>query len=194
MSLKKYFNYTVYLYRLLKTALFYKPFFKKSGKRNVIIKPLIISCKSISLGNYVLVRNFARIEAVYVYQGGNYDPSITIGNNVSIEQNMHLTCAGNINIGNNTAIAANVTITDINHGYENIDLPPEMQPLDVSNVVIGEDCKIYNNAVILAGSTLGKHTVVAANSVVAGVFPDYCVLAGAPARIIRKYNHQTKSW
>ncbi len=194
MSLKRYFDLSVYAYRLLKTAILYKPFFKRSGKRNVIIKPLIISCKSISLGSRILIRNFARVEGVYVYQGQKFEPSIVIEDNVSIEQNLHLTCASNITIGSNTAIAANVTITDINHGYEDVNLPPEQQPLEVSNVVIGSDCKIYNNVVILAGTSLGRHTIVAANSVISGSFPDYCVLAGAPARIIRKYNHQTKSW
>ncbi|HZY39329.1 MAG TPA: hypothetical protein VFE53_21885 [Mucilaginibacter sp.] len=134
------------------------------------------------------------MEGIYQHEGIKFDPVIQIGDNVSIEQNLHLTCANKITIGNNTAIASNVTITDINHPYANINLPPEKQPIQVSEVFIGEACKIYNNAVILPGTTLGKHNIVGANSVVSGVFPDFCVIAGAPAKIIKRYNPETENW
>ncbi|WP_295715728.1 hypothetical protein [Mucilaginibacter sp.] len=117
-----------------------------------------------------------------------------MNDNISIEQNLHLTCANKITIGANTAIAANVTITDINHPYADISLPPEKQVLQVNEVIIGESCKVYNNAVILPGTVLGKHNIVGANSVVSGVFPDYCVIAGTPARIIKLYNWGTGKW
>jgi acetyltransferase-like isoleucine patch superfamily enzyme len=107
---------------------------------------------------------------------------------------MHLTCAKAISIGSNTAIAANVTITDINHSYVDISIPVEKQPWEISPVEIGEDCKIYNNAVILPGTKLGKHNVVGANSVVSGIFPDFCVIVGIPASIIKRYNFQSKKW
>ncbi len=119
---------------------------------------------------------------------------IQIGNNFSIQQNMHLTCAKAISIGSNTAIAANVTITDINHSYVDILIPVEKQPWEISPVEIGEDCKIYNNAVILPGTKLGKHNVVGANSVVSAIFPDFCVIVGIPASIIKRYNFQSKKW
>jgi len=62
-------------------------------------------------------------------------------------------------------------------------------------VTIGEDCKIYNNVVILPGASLGRHTVVAANSVVSGrEYPDFCVLAGAPAIIRKRYCRESGRW
>lgn len=164
------------------------------GKKNIILHPLLITYKYLATGDHVFVRDAARIEGISTYLSHKYDPKIVLGNKVSIEQNLHLTCANSISIGNNTAIAANVTITDITHPYTDISLPPEQQPIEVSSVVIGEDCKIYNNAVILPGTILGKHNVVGANSVVGGVFPDYCVIAGAPAKIIKYYNPATKNW
>nr|WP_294943015.1 acyltransferase [uncultured Mucilaginibacter sp.] len=167
----------------------------KCGKKNILLNPLLISYNYLSTGDKVFIRDGARIEAVPQHLTQRYHPHIIIGDNVSIEQNLHLTCAGKISIGNNTAIAANVTISDIDHPYTDINLPPDLQPFEVNNVIIGNDCKIYNNAVILPGTVLGLHTVVAANSVVIGKrYPDYCVLAGAPARIVKQYSFETNSW
>jgi len=172
----------------------YKPFFRKSGKHIVIINPIRLTPKFITLGNKILIHNNARIEGVSSYEGIKYQPFITIGDNVTIQQNIHLTCAGNISIGNNTAIASNVTISDITHGYEDINVPPEKQLLKIDPVVIGENCKLFNNVVILPGTKLGRHNIVGANSVVRGVFPDYSVIAGAPAKIKKRYNTATQGW
>lgn len=129
-----------------------------------------------------------------MYEGVVFHPQIIISSGVSIQQNLYLTCAEKIEIGANTAIAANVTITDISHPYEDINIPVEKQHITSQAVKIGEDCKIYNNAIILPGVQIGKHCVVGANSVVNGQYPDYCVIVGAPARIVKKYNSVTKQW
>ena len=50
------------------------------------------------------------------------------------------------------------------------------------------------NSVILPGTILGKHCVVGANSVVSGVFDDYSVIVGSPARVVKKYNKETREW
>jgi acetyltransferase-like isoleucine patch superfamily enzyme len=169
-------------------------FFKKCTLKFYIKNPILITPKYISLGDKVQIRDHARIEGVNSYAGDFFTPDIQIGDNVTIEQNLHLTCAKLVKIGSNTSIAANVTITDINHGFEDINIPPERQNLIVNEVEIGENCKIYNNAVILPGVRLGRHNIVGANSVVRGSFPDYCVIAGAPARIVKKYNFATQTW
>ena|SRR5688572_20951206 len=182
------------LYHFLYTFFFFRPFFLSAGKRIIIRNPILITSRYLKLGSHVFIRDFARLEGVGSYQGISFNPVIEIGDEVSIEQNLHLTCAKRISIGRNTAIAANVTVTDINHPYENTTLPPEKQQLEVNEVVIGEDCKIYNNVVILAGTKIGKHNVIAANAVVSGVYPDYCVVAGNPARIIRRYDIEKQRW
>ncbi len=168
--------------------------YKKLGTNSFIKSPLIVTPKFISVSNNVFVQPNARIEGITNYEGVNFYPHIEIGENCTIQQNLHLTCAQNVFVGKNTAIAANVTITDINHPYENIDLPIEKQPLDVIPVSIGEDCKIYNNAVILPGTKIGKHCVIGANSVVLGNFADYSIIVGAPAKIIKRYCFDSASW
>ena len=75
-----------------------------------------------------------------------------------------------------------------------INIPIERQNLVVKDVYIGEDCKIYNGVVILQGVHIGKHCVLGANSVVTKDIPDYCVAVGSPAKIIKRYDFESKLW
>lgn len=136
----------------------------------------------------------ARIQGIEQYNNTTFRPHIEIGDNVSFQQNLHLTCAKQVVIDNNTAIAANVTITDIHHPYEDINVPIEQQDILVKEVTIGGDCKIYNNAVILPGVHIGKHVTIGANSVVTKDIPDYSVAAGIPAKVIKKYDFKQYKW
>ncbi|MDR7208987.1 acyltransferase [Flavobacterium piscis] len=168
--------------------------YKKLGVNTFVKNALIITPKYISISDNVFILPNSRIEGITSYEGVSFSPHIQISENCTIQQNLHLTCAENIFIGKNTAIAANVTITDINHPYENIDLPIEKHALIVTPVSIGDDCKIYNNVVILPGTKIGKHCVIGANSVVGGNFTDYCIVVGAPAKIIKRYCFDSASW
>jgi acetyltransferase-like isoleucine patch superfamily enzyme len=160
----------------------------------IVINPIKFSSKHIRLGRRVVIANAGRLEAVTRYNKTIYTPMILIGENVTIEQNLHLTCANRIVIGNNTAIAANVTITDIEHPYTDVNIPIERHDLVVKEVVIGEDSKIYNNAVILPGVHIGKHCVIGANSVVARDIPDFSVAVGAPSRVVKQYDRVLETW
>ena len=68
------------------------------------------------------------------------------------------------------------------------------QKITVKETRIGENCFIGMGAAIMAGTILGKQCVVGANSVVRGNFPDYCVIVGSPAKIVKKYNPETHVW
>lgn len=172
----------------------YKPQFKEYYFTSNIKSTRLMTPRYISLGNKCSIGYNARIEGVYCYNKVNFTPHIEIQDGVSIEQNIHLTCANKVIIGANTAIAANVTITDIDHPYIDIHVPVEKQNIIVKDVSIGEDCKIYNGAVILQNVHIGKHCVIGANSVVNKDIPDYCVVVGAPARIIKRYDFDSKLW
>lgn len=171
-----------------------KPKYAEYHYTDSIKKPLYITPHFIEMGKNVSIWHYARIEGVRKYNNTVFNPRIVFHDGVSIQQGVHITCAQNIEIGNNTAIAANVTITDIHHSYKDIDIPIERQDIVVTPVCIREDCKIYNNAVILPGTFLGKHCTVGANSVVSGRFADYCVIVGAPAKVVRKYDFEQQRW
>lgn len=154
----------------------------------------MVTPQYIELDKRVYIGHHARVQGVESYNEQHFCPIIRIHEGVSIQQNLHLTCANRIEIGKNTAIAANVTITDIHHPYTDVNLPIELQNIEVKEVVIGEDCKIYNGAVILPGVHIGKHVTIGANSVVTHNIPDYSVAVGAPAKVIKQYDFDKKEW
>jgi acetyltransferase-like isoleucine patch superfamily enzyme len=91
---------------------------------------------------------------------------------------------GNIFIGKGTWIAPNVGIITTNHNVNNLNTHD-----DPKDVILGESCWIGMNAVILPGVTLGNNTIVGAGSVVTKSFPEgNCIIAGNPAKKIRKQN------
>ena len=92
-----------------------------------------------------------------------------------------------IDIGNDVWTGHNVYITDQNHGYEDITRPISQQIMPERAVVIGDGSWLGFGTVVLPGARIGRHVTVGANSVVTGDLPDYCVAAGAPATVIRRY-------
>ena len=120
---------------------------------------------------------------------------IKIGDNVSVGQNFHVVSYDReLFIGANTTISANVFVSNVNHDYHELDVHSLDQKMIVKDTRIGEYCFIGYGAVILPGTKLGKQCIVGANSVVKGDFPDYCVIAGNPARIIKVYNQTSNAW
>lgn len=177
------------------TSLRYKLYFKKFGRFSYLKSPIFINnTRNIEIGNRVNIWHHARIEAVKKYNSKIYFPKIIIEDNVSIQQNFHCTCASQIRIGKGTSITQNVGIFDIYHNYEELEKSIVCQDIDTKPIEIGEYCFIGMNSVIMPGTKLGKQTIVGAGSVISGSFPDYCVIAGAPAKVIKKYNDETKVW
>ena len=68
------------------------------------------------------------------------------------------------------------------------------QPMICKKTVIGENCFIGFGAAIQAGTVLGKQCVVGTNAVVRGTYPDYSVIVGVPAKVVKRYNKETGKW
>jgi acetyltransferase-like isoleucine patch superfamily enzyme len=85
-------------------------------------------------------------------------------------------------------------ITNIDHDYQQIAKPIWEQKLIIKETKIGENCFIGYGAVIQAGTILGKQCIVGANAVVRGTFPDYCVIVGIPAKIVKRYDEKSAVW
>jgi len=82
----------------------------------------------------------------------------------------------------------------LNHSYEDVSIPPSRQPVSTAMISIGDHTWIGANAVITAGVKIGKHVVIGAGSVVTKDVADYTVVAGNPARPVKKYNHEQGTW
>lgn len=101
---------------------------------------------------------------------------------------------GPVTVGNNVIIAQNVVISAMNHGYEDPAIPIRLQACTKAEIRIEDDSWVGANAVITSGVTIGKHAVVAGGSVVTKDVPPYTIVAGNPAKIIKRYNSESKAW
>ena len=170
-------------------ALIYKPFFGKFCMPSYIGKPIYLkNTKRIFIGKRVRIFPGIRLEVI------NKVAKLQIQENVAIGQNVHITCGKNVIIGKNTLLTENIMITDIDHDYKELNTPILKQENICKETVIGQNCFIGFGAVIQAGTKLGKHCIVGSNAVVRGEFPDYCVIVGIPARIIKRYDFESKEW
>lgn len=172
-------------------------FFKFGRGKNIVLgrKIKINTTKYLSIGTGVTICNNARFLFVEDYNGARFNPTVKIGNNVFITLNFTIMAAAPIVIHDYVLIASDVMISSENHG-----LNPELTksyaktPLEGKPVEIGEGCWLGEKSMIMPGVVLGKRCVVAAGAVVTKSFPEYCLLAGVPAKIVKKYNLETHKW
>lgn len=92
-----------------------------------------------------------------------------------------------IDIGDDVWTGRGVHITDMNHGFEDVDRPISVQHQAPDPIVIGDGAWLGHNTVVLPGARIGRHTVVGAGSVVVGELPEFAVCVGSPARVVRRY-------
>lgn len=109
---------------------------------------------------------------------------VTIGNHTRV--GIHCTVIGPVCIGNHVNLAQGITVTALNHNFADSSSKIDEQGISTKPVVIGDDVWIGANAVILPGVTIGRHVVVAAGAVVTKDVPDYSLVAGVPAKEIKK--------
>jgi acetyltransferase-like isoleucine patch superfamily enzyme len=109
---------------------------------------------------------------------------VIIGDHTRI--GIHNTIIGPVTIGNHVNLAQGITVTALNHNFEDTSKRIDEQGVSTKPVVIGDDVWIGANAVILPGVTIGHHAVVAAGAVVTSDVPDHVVVGGVPAKIIKQ--------
>lgn len=185
---------TVY-YRIKGIAL-YRFMFKNFGRGSYIRKPLLILNPGyMCIGDRVSIREGARLEVVQSRQGRI--PELSIGNDSSMEQNVHIVCHSRICIGEKVALSANCCVLDVTHPYEDVLSPIKIVDRirdEDSYVNIGDGTLIGYGAVILPNVSIGKRVVIGANSVVTSDIPDFTIAAGSPARVVKQYDPSSGRW
>ena len=154
------------------------------GKSSKIVNPKNLTIKNgVQIAPYCLICSHGKSK-------------IVLEENVSIGMFSRIACINKIIIGKNVLAGPNIFISDYNHAYQDIEKPIAQQGNTpaTAEVVIGEDSWIGTNVVICGNVHIGKHVVVGAGSFVNKDIPDYCVVVGNPARVVKKYNFSSREW
>lgn len=190
-QLKKLVHWSILIPKQTRPRLWIKwfvnPFYHKKGK-GARIRPRtrmdVVPWNKFELGEDSTIEDFSAIN--------NGVGPVIIGNRTKI--GLSNTIIGPVTIGNDIRLAQNITLSGLNHNYEDVSLPIHVQGVSTAPITIGDGTWIGANVVVLAGVSIGKNCVIAAGSVVTKNIPDYSVALGNPARVLKKYNHETLKW
>ena len=155
------------------------PLYQHRGKHSVIHRSVRMDTppyRRFCLGDYSVVESFACIN--------NAVGDVMIGDHTRI--GLHNTIIGPVSIGNHVNLAQGITVTALNHNFEDTEKRIDVQGVSTTPVTIGDDVWIGANAVILPGVHIGNHCVVAAGAVVTKDVPPHSLVAGVPAKIIKQ--------
>lgn len=141
------------------------------------------------------------IEAVVDYAAQRFSPRIEIGEHVCFSDDVHLSAIEHIAIGNHVLMGSHIYISDHNHGIykgANQCAPSEAPALRKLGgggpVVIGSNVWIGDNSVIVGPAQIGDGAIIGANSVVRGRIDPGTMVAGAPAKLIKRFSTSTGCW
>lgn len=155
------------------------PLYQHRGRHSVIHRSVRMDTppyRKFSLGDYSVVESFSCIN--------NAVGDVLIGDHTRI--GLHNTIIGPVKIGDNVNLAQGITVTALNHNFNDPSKRIDEQGVSTSAVNIGNDIWIGANAVILPGVSIGNHSVVAAGAVVTKDVPAHTLVAGVPAKVIKE--------
>lgn len=132
---------------------------------------------------------------------GDNSKKLVIGKNCKLGDNVHIVANKKVVIGDNCLMASKIFISDTSHGDYSLvstdsspEIPPDDRPLYKKSVSIGNNVWIGENVCILLGVTIGDGCIIGANSVVIKDLPDDCIAVGSPAKAIKRFDFDQKSW
>ena len=166
---------------------FVNPFVHKKGKHAIVrnrTRMDVFPYNEFNLGANSVIEDFATVN--------NGVGDVNIGHHTIV--GLGNVIIGPVTIGNEVMLAQNIVISGLNHGYEDVTISPRQQKEVCKQIIIADDVWIGSNVVITAGVTLGKHCIIGAGSVVTKDIPEFAVAVGNPAKVIKKYNPETKLW
>ncbi|MGY6500620.1 MAG: acyltransferase [Acidimicrobiales bacterium] len=167
--------------------------FAAFGPHSVIHAPVLSvpNPSGVHVGSWVNIGSYAVIEALVPERG----VTVHIDDGVYIGHFLRLTAMTEVRIGAEAMLSDRVYVSDTGHEYDDITIPIKRQPLlDGRRVEIGAGAWIGIGAVIVGNIRIGTNAVVAANSVVREDVDDFTVVAGDPARVIRRHDGSEWEW
>lgn len=182
-------------YSRMVSRLFHATFFYRFGKRSKIVNPLLLkNTKWISIGNRVTINDGAFIMTEKTNETGKIWEKLIVEDGATLGNFNHIVAVNRVVIGKDVLTADRVYISDNYHGYEDINVPISKQPIKTKGPTeIGEGSWLGENVCVISAK-IGKHCVIAANSVVITDIPDYSIAAGSPAKVKKQFNFSTNQW
>lgn len=127
--------------------------------------------------------------------------TLFIGDNFQMNDYVHISAMESIKIGDNVLLASKIFISDLSHGSyggDQNDSHPNSIPKDrklfAKPIIIEDNVWLGESVSVLPGVTIGKGTIVGANSVVSKSLPPNVVAVGSPAKPIKNFNFETNRW
>ena len=182
-------------FRLLISFVYTKIFYSKA--RLIRLPFDIRNSNSIVIGKGFTCGFGCRLEA-YPLQAD--EKVLFFGDNIEINDYVHISAGKKVTIGNNVLIASKVFISDINHGNYNTDnqdsplIAPNCRKLSTSPVVIKDNVWLGEGVCVMAGVTIGFGSIIGASSVVTKDIPDYSIAVGSPAKVVKEFNFEKNEW
>ncbi len=163
--------------------------FGSFGQGTVIVFPAnVVNPQAIHLGCDTVIAEGVTLSAGWSLDQPNLAKRIvTIGDRCLIGRGSTITGHREVTFGDDVWTGHYVTITDMNHGYEDLDYPISRQWQAEAPVTIGDRSWLGHGVAVLPGVHIGRHVVVGAGSVVTHDLPDHCVAVGVPAQVIRRH-------
>lgn len=182
--------------KLFISLIYTKIFFPKA--RLIRLPSDIRGAKYISFNTGFTTGFGCRLEA---YPLNGSEKVLFFGKNIQMNDYVHITAMVSVAIGNNVLMASKVYISDSSHGSyagdANDSSPltiPSDRPYSTKKVVIEDNVWLGEFVSVLPGVTIGKGTIVGANSVVSKSLPPYVIAVGIPAKPIKQFNFNTQRW
>jgi maltose O-acetyltransferase len=116
--------------------------------------------------------------------------NLKVGHRTKILNRVILDARGGLDIGENTQIGFESIILTSSHRFEELERPIITQGMQSEAVRVGSDVWIGARVIVLPGVTIGDHVIIGAGSVVTKDVPDWAIVAGNPARLIRYRSEQ----
>ena len=115
---------------------------------------------------------------------------IAIGGGSLLNLDVMVAAVERVEIGAHCMLANGCLITDANHRFDDPDRPVPWQGFTTKGpTVLGDNVWLGANVVVTTGVTIGRRSVIGANSVVTESIPEFSIAAGAPAQVLRSISY-----
>ena len=167
----------------------YSRLFGALGARSWIRKPMaLINPDQIFIGSNCFIRDSARLEVVK--RSGAISGEIRIGNNVTMEQNVHIVACDSVVIEDEVCFAPRCTIVDSTHPIGSSSSGNRARRLSTDRAYVRIERRVFlgANVVVLPNVTIGRNSIVGAGSVVTKDIPPNSIAVGSPAVVIKQFD------